>query len=84
MVINHISVDPSWDDPWVTKAFSVNQHASICGGYGPEPPENTPEWKAWDKKRWGNFGVGVYNPRCDLRPTPKGKDKRPTKKGLQS
>lgn len=36
-----------------TKAVSVNQHASICGGYGPEPPENTPEWKAWDRKRCG-------------------------------
>lgn len=36
---------------WVC-AFSVNQHASICGGYGPEPPEATPEWKAWDKKRY--------------------------------
>lgn len=35
------------------EAFSVNQHASICGGYGPEPAEGTPEWKVWDKKRQG-------------------------------
>ena len=31
----------------------MNQHASICGGYGPEPAEGTPEWKVWDKKRQG-------------------------------
>ncbi|CAK8993775.1 Centrosomal protein of 76 kDa [Durusdinium trenchii] len=35
---------------WVC-AFSVNQHASICGGYGPEPRRGTADWKEWDKKR---------------------------------
>ncbi|CAK9038873.1 Centrosomal protein of 76 kDa, partial [Durusdinium trenchii] len=35
---------------WVC-AVSVNQHASICGGYGPEPPEGTPQWTLWDEKR---------------------------------
>ena len=33
-----------------TKAFSVNQHASICGGFGREPPPYTFEWKAWHAK----------------------------------
>ncbi|CAE7442973.1 BPM2, partial [Symbiodinium necroappetens] len=34
---------------WVC-AFSVNQHASICGGFGREPPPYTFEWKAWHAK----------------------------------
>ena len=32
-------------------AFCINQHASICAGFGPEPPQGTPEWTAWDERR---------------------------------
>jgi len=35
---------------WIC-AFSVNQHASICDGFGPEPQENTHAWKVWDRTR---------------------------------
>ena len=35
---------------WVC-AFCINQHASICAGFGPEPPQGTPEWAAWDGRR---------------------------------
>ena len=35
---------------WVC-AFCINQHASICAGFGPEPPQGTPEWTAWDGRR---------------------------------
>ena len=47
---------------WVC-AFSINQHASICAGFGPEPLQWTAEWAAWDRRRkdclvlsgeWGN------------------------------
>ena len=64
---------------WVC-AFSVNQHASICGGYGPEPPEDTPEWQAWDQKRYDSVSLQKFplcrcsqpkilshaNPACEL------------------
>ena len=36
---------------WVC-AFCVNQHASICAGFGPEPPQGTAEWTAWDRRRY--------------------------------
>eukprot|EP00439_Symbiodinium_sp_Y106_P030125 s3293_g3.t1 len=35
---------------WVC-AFSINQHASICAGFGPEPLQWTAEWAAWDRRR---------------------------------
>ena len=47
---------------WVC-AFSVNQHASICGGYGPEPPDHTPEWTAWDMKRYDSVSMQLF-PLC--------------------
>jgi hypothetical protein len=34
---------------WVC-AFSINQHASICGGFGPAPPEGTPDHAEWTAK----------------------------------
>ena len=36
---------------WVC-AFCINQHASICAGFAPEPPKGTPEWAAWDRRRY--------------------------------
>ena len=64
---------------WVC-AFSVNQHASICGGYGPTPPKNAPEWEAWNKKRYDSVSLQKFslcyclepkilnhsNPACEL------------------
>lgn len=35
---------------WVC-AFSVNQHAGICGGFGPQPPEGSPEFCEWVAKK---------------------------------
>lgn len=52
---------------WVC-AFSVNQHASICGGYGPEPAEGTPEWKVWDKKRHDSVSLQRF-PLCSCNET---------------
>lgn len=46
---------------WVC-AFSVNQHASICGGYGPEPAPG-PGWAAWDRKRYDSVS-GERFPLC--------------------
>jgi hypothetical protein len=34
---------------WVC-AFCVNQHAAICGGFGPAPPEGTENHAAWLRK----------------------------------
>jgi len=35
---------------WIC-AFSINQHASICGGFGPQPAVGTPAFEAFDAKR---------------------------------
>ena len=35
---------------WVC-AFSVNQHASICAGFGPAPVECTAEWHEWNSQK---------------------------------
>eukprot|EP00931_Biecheleriopsis_adriatica_P089617 TRINITY_DN63711_c0_g1_i1.p1 TRINITY_DN63711_c0_g1~~TRINITY_DN63711_c0_g1_i1.p1 ORF type:complete len:797 (+),score=83.33 TRINITY_DN63711_c0_g1_i1:44-2434(+) len=33
---------------WIC-AFSINQHASICSGFGPAPPEHTPDFAVWER-----------------------------------
>ena len=38
---------------WIC-AFSINQHASICGGFGPEPAD-VEAFKAYD----AGFGAGT-------------------------
>jgi len=48
---------------WVC-AISVNQHASICQYYGPEPPPHTYEWKAWDRKRYNSVTADPF-PLCE-------------------
>ncbi|CAE6916950.1 unnamed protein product [Symbiodinium natans] len=48
---------------WVC-AFSVNQHASICAGFGPEPPPKSRAWKEWNMKRHDSVTGKVY-PLCD-------------------
>ena len=48
---------------WVC-AFSVNQHASICAGFGPDPPKDTAAWHAWDKKRYDSVSMKEF-PLCD-------------------
>lgn len=35
---------------WIC-ALCVNQHASICGGFGQAPPEGTREYEGWDRSR---------------------------------
>eukprot|EP00443_Scrippsiella_acuminata_P103075 CAMPEP_0115659158 /NCGR_PEP_ID=MMETSP0272-20121206/45579_1 /TAXON_ID=71861 /ORGANISM="Scrippsiella trochoidea, Strain CCMP3099" /LENGTH=264 /DNA_ID=CAMNT_0003097263 /DNA_START=1 /DNA_END=796 /DNA_ORIENTATION=+ len=35
---------------WIC-AFCVNQHASICSGFPPAPPESTAEYQRWDTNR---------------------------------
>ena len=61
-------------------AFSVNQHASICAGFGPEPLQGTAEWNAWAKKRCDSVTGEMFSlcdctvqkvlshtdPRCEL------------------
>ena len=47
---------------WVC-AFSVNQHASICDGFGSEPLHGTAEWQAWDAKRHSSV-TGESYPLC--------------------
>ena len=47
---------------WVC-AFSVNQHASICNGFGTEPAPATAEWHAWDAKRYNSI-TGESYPVC--------------------
>eukprot|EP00930_Biecheleria_cincta_P016710 TRINITY_DN13489_c0_g1_i3.p1 TRINITY_DN13489_c0_g1~~TRINITY_DN13489_c0_g1_i3.p1 ORF type:complete len:400 (+),score=50.64 TRINITY_DN13489_c0_g1_i3:72-1271(+) len=41
---------------WIC-AFSINQHASICGGFGPAPPESAPELELqeWERKTRDTF-----------------------------
>ncbi|CAE7250019.1 unnamed protein product [Symbiodinium sp. CCMP2592] len=53
---------------WIC-AFSINQHASICGGFGPEPPAHTPEHAAYDRKRRDTVTAVIYST-CKCR-TPK-------------
>ena len=50
---------------WVC-AFSVNQHASICAGFGPEPPRKTDEWKSWNMKRLDSVTGKVF-PLCSCK-----------------
>eukprot|EP00931_Biecheleriopsis_adriatica_P111919 TRINITY_DN8639_c0_g1_i1.p1 TRINITY_DN8639_c0_g1~~TRINITY_DN8639_c0_g1_i1.p1 ORF type:complete len:743 (+),score=83.46 TRINITY_DN8639_c0_g1_i1:286-2229(+) len=47
---------------WIC-AFSVNQHASICGGFGPSPPEGTEQYREWDRKRHDTV-TGERYPLC--------------------
>ncbi|CAE7363338.1 unnamed protein product, partial [Symbiodinium necroappetens] len=44
---------------WIC-AFSINQHASICGGFGPEPPALTPEHAVYDRKRRDTVSTQIY------------------------
>ena len=46
---------------WVC-AFCINQHASICAGFGPEPPQGTPEWTAWDRRRYDSVTGDKFVP----------------------
>ena len=61
-------------------AFSVNQHASICAGFGPEPLQGTTAWNAWARKRYDSVTGEMFSlcdcavqkvlshtdPRCEL------------------
>jgi len=47
---------------WIC-AFCVNQHASICGGFGPEPQDGT-QRREWDAKRCDTVS-GKEHPQCD-------------------
>merc|ERR1712226_1052225 len=47
---------------WVC-AFSVNQHASICGGFGPSPAEGTAERLEWEAKTRDTV-TGAKYPLC--------------------
>ena len=40
----------------------MNQHASICGGFGREPPPNTFEWKAWHAKTYDSVTGEPFTP----------------------
>eukprot|EP00440_Ansanella_granifera_P063204 gb/GFBE01068535.1/.p1 GENE.gb/GFBE01068535.1/~~gb/GFBE01068535.1/.p1 ORF type:complete len:855 (+),score=139.74 gb/GFBE01068535.1/:1-2565(+) len=58
-----LSVLNTLDNTYWVCAFCINQHASICGGFGPEPPRNTLEWRAWDGKRRNH--KGEIHPLCN-------------------
>eukprot|EP00931_Biecheleriopsis_adriatica_P093535 TRINITY_DN67272_c0_g1_i1.p1 TRINITY_DN67272_c0_g1~~TRINITY_DN67272_c0_g1_i1.p1 ORF type:complete len:587 (+),score=64.37 TRINITY_DN67272_c0_g1_i1:33-1793(+) len=47
---------------WVC-AFSINQHASICGGFGPAPPVGSQQRIGWDSKRYDTV-TGLEHPAC--------------------
>ena len=44
---------------WVC-AFAVNQHASICNGFGCEPTVGTPEFERWDVNRRDTVSNDIY------------------------
>eukprot|EP00931_Biecheleriopsis_adriatica_P025163 TRINITY_DN15531_c0_g1_i4.p1 TRINITY_DN15531_c0_g1~~TRINITY_DN15531_c0_g1_i4.p1 ORF type:complete len:783 (-),score=74.03 TRINITY_DN15531_c0_g1_i4:272-2620(-) len=50
---------------WIC-AFCVNQHASICGGFGPQPDRNTEpsRYNEWMRKRRDTV-TGQEHPICD-------------------
>eukprot|EP00930_Biecheleria_cincta_P097955 TRINITY_DN89637_c0_g1_i1.p1 TRINITY_DN89637_c0_g1~~TRINITY_DN89637_c0_g1_i1.p1 ORF type:complete len:638 (-),score=88.33 TRINITY_DN89637_c0_g1_i1:182-2095(-) len=48
---------------WIC-AFCVNQHASICAGFGPAPALGTPEYRRWDACRRDSV-TGMVHPICD-------------------
>lgn len=45
-------------------AFSINQHASICGSFGPPPPEGTSTRLEWEAKKL-DTATGLELPVCD-------------------
>jgi len=49
---------------WVC-AIGINQHASICGGFGPQPRRGTPAFAAW-KRKTCDF-AGREHSLCDCR-----------------
>uniref|UniRef100_A0A7S4SQE0 Uncharacterized protein n=1 Tax=Alexandrium monilatum TaxID=311494 RepID=A0A7S4SQE0_9DINO len=49
---------------WVC-AFSVNQHAGICAGFGQPPPRGSPDRIEWDRKR--KDSDGREHPTCSCR-----------------
>uniref|UniRef100_A0A7S2Q7D1 Uncharacterized protein n=1 Tax=Zooxanthella nutricula TaxID=1333877 RepID=A0A7S2Q7D1_9DINO len=50
---------------WVC-AFSINQHAGICGDFGPEPREPGPRHDIWAESRLNTVSKEVY-PLCPCR-----------------
>jgi len=48
---------------WIC-AFSINQHASICGGFGEAPGTGSSAWAAWDKST-RNTVTGKMYPTCN-------------------
>jgi len=48
---------------WIC-AFAVNQHANICGGFGPEPAEGTSQYIDWEVKTRDTV-TGKKHPLCD-------------------
>ncbi|CAJ1447384.1 unnamed protein product, partial [Effrenium voratum] len=44
---------------WIC-AFSINQHASICGGFGVAPPVNEDAWRLYDLKRRDSVTKKIY------------------------
>jgi len=52
------------DETYWVCCFSINQHSSICGGFGPPPPEGTPERLRWEAMR-RDTATGCEVPVCD-------------------
>jgi len=48
---------------WIC-AFSINQHASICGGFGEAPETGSSAWVAWDRSTC-NTVTGKMYPTCN-------------------
>jgi len=49
---------------WIC-AFCINQHASICGDFGPAPPRTSREYAVWRRK--AHDSAGDAHPLCDCR-----------------
>lgn len=56
---------------WIC-CFAVNQHASICDGFGPEPAANTDAWKAWDKSSRDSVSLERFPVCCCVEPKIRG------------
>ncbi|CAE8624028.1 unnamed protein product [Polarella glacialis] len=50
-LIERLEKNGSCDDSYWICAFCINQHASICSGFGTPPDEGTPQFARWDTSR---------------------------------
>ena len=62
-IVSELEAADKLDSTYWVCAFSINQHATICHGFGPSPPPGTDAWAAWEKKTRNSI-TGERYPLC--------------------